>query len=138
MGARWRLALGALVGLAFLVAGIAKAVDFEGFMLKATYYRAVPYVWMVRTGWATVGVEIVLGAALLVGCWRRPSIVVAAAMLLGFSVLIAYAWHAYGIVDCACFGSLADTPPWLGLVKNVVMLGMLALAWPARALPRSG
>ena len=125
-------ALGAAVGAFFVFSAVAKAVDFDGFLEKAAYYRAVPYVWMVRSAWATIVLEAVVGGVLVVGRCRRLAIVSAAAMLLVFSVLVAHAWHAYGITDCGCLGSLAETPPWLGIAKNVVMVSLLALAWPWR------
>ncbi len=127
---RW--ALGAAVGAFFVFSAVAKAMDFDGFLEKAAYYRAVPYVWMVRSAWMTIVLEALVGASLVVGRLRRVAIATAGAMLMVFSVLVAHAWHAYGITDCGCLGSLAETPPWLGITKNVVMMLLLTFAWPWR------
>lgn len=129
---RIRWAIAAAIGAFFLFAGVVKALDFEGFLEKAVYYRAVPYAWMVRTAWGTIGVEVLLGALLVAGVWRRLAIVLAVAMLLGFSVLVAHAWHAYGITDCGCLGSFAETPPWFGIAKNLAMAAALVAVWPWR------
>ncbi|MCA8963803.1 MAG: DoxX family protein [Planctomycetes bacterium] len=130
---RW--GLGAAVGAFFVFSAAAKLADFDGFLEKAAYYRAVPYVWMVRSAWLTIALEGVVGAALIAGRWRRLAIAAAAGMLLVFTALVAHAWHAYGITDCGCLGSLAETPPWFGITKNVVMVSLLALAWPWRRRP---
>jgi hypothetical protein len=47
-------------------------------------------------------------------------------VLTAFSGLIVYAWHRYGINDCADLGSLAETPPWAGLIENA-RLGILVV-----------
>ncbi|MBM4063027.1 MAG: DoxX family membrane protein [Planctomycetes bacterium] len=125
----------ALVGACFVLAAIGKLADFDDFLVKAAYYRAVPYVWVAPSAWATVAAEFAVGAALLAGWPRRWPRRAAIALLAAFSALVAHAWHAYGITDCACLGAIAETPPWLGIAKNC---GMLVLLWWCRELPDHG
>lgn len=133
-GRWWRRTLCVGVGVFFAFAALVKIADFDGFLEKAAYYRAVPYVWMVRSAWLTIVVEAALGLLLVAGFWPRRTIAAAAVLLASFSVLVAHAWHAYGITDCGCLGSFAETPPWLGIAKNIAMVAMLAAAWPPRSL----
>jgi uncharacterized membrane protein YphA (DoxX/SURF4 family) len=119
-----------LVGAIFLLTGFAKAHDLYGFIEKAAYYRAVPTTWIRPAALATIALELVL--ALLLFLRWRPKLVagVAIAVLVGFSALIVHAWRVYGIEDCGCLGSMADTPPGASLVKNGLLT--VALVWVAR------
>lgn len=131
---RWRRFVQVAVGALFVVAAVGKLADFDGFLEKAAYYRAVPYVWMVRTARATIVVEIALGLALCVDRPHRWPGRIAVLMLVGFSLLIAHAWRAYGITDCGCMGAIVETPPWLGIAKNAAMV--LLLWWAGRGSSR--
>ena len=114
------------VGLVFAMTAAAKAADYYGFIEKAAYYRGFSYDVLTFGAWATILVEVLLAALFLGGLGlRRVAGPLAMFVLLLFSGLIAYAWKRYGIDDCACLGSLAETPPWAALVKNAVLFGLI-------------
>lgn len=115
------------IGLSFAVTAAAKAADYYGFIEKAVYYRGFSYQALTLGAWTTILIEVLLAALFLGGLWvRRLAAPLALAALTLFSSLILYAWRRYGIDDCACLGSLAETPPWAGLAKNIVLMALVA------------
>ncbi len=121
-----RLGLSTLPALVLLTSAILKALDFDGFVEKALYYRVLDPFWIQVSALATIFVELILSVLLLFRIWLRPFTLPAGiGLILFFSVLIGWAWHAFGIEDCGCFGSFVETPPWFSLGKNGVLLAMM-------------
>jgi len=111
------------VGLVFAGTAAAKASDYYGFIEKAAYYRGFSYEALTAGAWATILIEVWLAALFLSGlAIRRVAAPLAMLVLVLFSGLIGFAWKRFGIDDCACLGSLAETPPWASLLKNAVLL----------------
>ncbi|GEM_PF-5230074 len=120
-----RLLCSTIPALTLLTGAVLKAWDFDGFLEKALYYRALDLFWIQVSALSTIFVEWILGILLLFRIWLRPFTLPATiTLLLFFSALIAWAWHKYGLEDCGCFGSFVETPPWLSLVKNGILLAM--------------
>ena len=71
--------------------------------------------------------ELSVGAAVLTPWLWRGGIVLCAALLAGFSLLIAAAWTAGATGDCGCFGPGSATHPAWTLARNAVLL--LAAGW---------
>jgi len=115
-----------LVGLVFLGTSLAKAVDYYGFIEKAVYYRSFSYNWLHIGAWSTILGEVLLAGVFLtqVGL-RRFGLLLGASVLVLFTGLILYTWARYGIDDCACLGSLAETPPHAAIAKNLILLALL-------------
>lgn len=126
--ARW---VEVLLGVFFLVSAGAKAVDMDGFGALVSAYNVVKDPALVRaSSYVALIAEVVLGAALLAG-WRFKGLthVLTAAMTIVYSGLIAYAWKFHGLEDCGCIPGLIKLGPVESLIKNVVLLALLALAW---------
>ena len=126
--ARW---VEVLLGVFFLVSAGAKAVDMDGFGALVSAYNVVKDPALVRaSSYVALIAEVALGAALLAG-WRFKGLthVLTAAMTIVYSGLIAYAWKFHGLEDCGCIPGLIKLGPVESLIKNVVLLALLALAW---------
>lgn len=135
-----RTVLASLLGLGFLATAAMKVADWWGFLEKLTFLRASSYETIVRFGHGMIGLEICLGFLLLFQvALPRFTLPLTELTLLVFSGGIWWAWEKYGIEDCGCFGSFAESPPWMGIAKNMVMLVLVVvchvLAWrrPPRA-----
>ncbi|GMW00356.1 MAG: hypothetical protein AMXMBFR84_14930 [Candidatus Hydrogenedentota bacterium] len=118
-----------LIGIVFLVAAAGKAVDLSAFTLQVMLYGVVqePQALTI-VAYAAVVVEALLGALLIGGIWMGGiPLMSAAAMLIGFSGLVAYAWAVHGLTDCGCFGSFISMGPGATIAKNAIMLGMLGI-----------
>jgi len=137
-----------VVGLVFLASAILKALDVQSFALQISYYGVLRDPAAVRViALVVVGVESLIGAMLLVnsrwevgssagsrGRLRTIPIVphaLAVILLIGFTGLIAYAWAFEGLEDCGCFGKFIKLSPGPSIIKNLLMLLLLVVAWGA-------
>ena len=116
----FRLALGGL----FIYAGAVKVVAPLDFAQDIRNYRLVgqslSFIAAVVLPW----LEILAGAALIVGVWRRGAALVVSGLLVFFIVLTAVTMLRGLDVDCGCFGSLSRKSGWGVILED---LGMLAL-----------
>jgi hypothetical protein len=113
------------IGLFFIFGAVLKAYDIELFWKQIVQYGILRQeVWLNAAAVGTVGVEALLGAALVVG-WRLRGLLHAAVALLlvGFTALIAYAWIYHDLEDCGCLGKLEMTPG-ISILKNLVLLAL--------------
>ncbi len=134
-----RVTLSTLPALVFLLGAALKAIDFDGFLEKALYYRSLDVFWIRVGSISTIFAEMILGTLLLFRVWLRPFTIPACmGILVFFSGLIAWAWHAYGIEDCGCFGGFVETPPWVSLSKNAALLVMLGTLFVLERSPKRG
>ncbi len=119
------------LGLLFIVSAASKAVDMTAFAMQVSYYGVVTLPALVRLAAVfTVWLETVLGVALLVG-WRARGWTLRAvfALLVGFTGLILYAWAFKGLQECGCLGKWLQMSPGVSILKNVVMMALVAVAW---------
>lgn len=108
-----------LLGGVFLLAAVLKAMDANLFVHQIHLYGVFEDLTMLgMVAVVTLFVETVLGIAMVLGL-RLKGLVPASvlAMLLFFTVLIAYAWPE----DCGCFGAVKMGPE-VSIAKNIVMM----------------
>lgn len=131
------VALERLLGLAFLVPAVLKALDMEGFAVQIAKYHVLSDHGTIRlAAWGTLALEALVGAMLLLPTTRRlASHGLALGMLAVFSGLIAYAWAFHGLTECGCFGGYLAMGPGASILKNVAMA---AVSVGALALIRGG
>lgn len=131
-----RLVLGGL----FIYAGAVKVVAPLDFAQDIRNYRLVgqslSFIAAVILPW----LEILAGAALIVGVWRRGAALVVSGLLVFFIVLTAVTMLRGLDVDCGCFGSLSRKSGWGVILEDLGMLAMgLVLLFSAkRDGPRRG
>ena len=113
-----------VLGLVFLVAGGSKIAAGPDWPVQAVGLGAprgvIPFVpW----------VEIVVGAALVVQVARRPAALVALAILLVFTTLLATRLSEGKRPPCACFGAWSAKPLGSGhLDRNAALIAVAGLA----------
>jgi uncharacterized membrane protein YphA (DoxX/SURF4 family) len=74
-------------------------------------------------------VEIVVGAALVVQVARRPAALVALAILLAFTTLLAIRLSEGKRPPCACFGAWSAKPLGPGhLARNAALIAVAGIA----------
>lgn len=124
-----------IMGVVFIIAGLTKVWDPVLF-----YWEAVSYAELIGIGrdlWPTLGriavgmgpVEAALGLALVVNWRSRLMLPVAAVLMVAFLGLTGTAWYGGSDMDCGCFGALVERTPRQAFLEDVVMLGLLILAW---------
>ncbi len=124
-----------ILGLVFLTGAFLKAIEINLFITQVGHYGVLPgdSPLTVVAALGTLGVETLLGSALLLG-WRLRGAILAvvAALLLAFTALIAYGWAFHDLQDCGCFGRL-EMSPGISMLKNAGLGLLCAMAWAGLA-----
>ncbi|HET9599188.1 MAG TPA: MauE/DoxX family redox-associated membrane protein [Anaeromyxobacteraceae bacterium] len=129
-----RLALGAI----FLYAAATKVPDMAAFAQDVANYRLLPGAAVPWTASAVVGIEVVVGLALVAGLFTRAAALVAGGMLLAFIAGLSQALLRGIDLRCGCFGG-DDAATWWTVLRDLGMLApaVVLLAWrgadPGRA-----
>ena len=128
-----------VVGALFVLAGGIKALDPMGFARQIDTYGWLPTDWTGPAALLLVGVEILLGAALLLDARPLVASVGTGGLLLLFIAVTAEAWSQGRTIDCGCFGNLVNRGPGEVILEDVIMLGLLVPTFlPAASCPELG
>jgi uncharacterized membrane protein YphA (DoxX/SURF4 family) len=112
------VAASVVLGVIFLFAAVAKISSPRQWQAQAADLGVPSGIAM-----AVPFVEAVIGALLVTQLARRVVAVVAAAMLLAFSVLLVTRLRQGRRPPCACFGALTAKPiGWSNVARNAVFL----------------
>ncbi len=119
-----------IIGLVFIVAGAAKAMDLNFFyyVLKTfpLGFSDPMLLWLARV---FIALEIILGTALLFNIWPRLVLPVTFAVVLVF--LTVTTWNLVGGLseDCGCFGKLVRLNPAVEIIVELILLFITFVAW---------
>lgn len=116
----FRIVLGGL----FVYAGAVKVGDPLDFAQDIRNYRLVGQSLSFIAALVLPWLEIVAGAFLIAGIWKRGAALVITGLLVFFIVLTLVTMARGLDVDCGCFGSLGRKSGWGVVLED---LGMLAL-----------
>jgi putative oxidoreductase len=126
----FRVVLGGL----FIYAGVVKVGDPLDFAQDIRNYRLVgqslSFIAAVVLPW----LEILAGAFLIAGVWKRGAALVITGLLVFFIVLTLVTMARGLDIDCGCFGSLSRKSGWSVVFED---LGMLALSLSILFAPAS-
>lgn len=123
----WAVAsLRVLVGVIFLISGFVKSVDIWGFIFKIEEYLAAWDIHQPRTIVLVIAIaicayELIAGAMLLCGCWKRRAPWVLLLPMIVMLPLTAYIWVANPVNDCGCFGEFIHLSNAATFWKNVLL-----------------
>jgi uncharacterized membrane protein YphA (DoxX/SURF4 family) len=118
------------VGVLFIFSGLIKANDSIGFGYKLQEYFEVfhiSYLSPFATGIAIFlcVFEIVLGALLLFGFWRRQ-VTTGLLIVIIFFTFLTFVSAAFKVVtSCGCFGDAIPLTPWQSFSKDLVLLVLI-------------
>jgi uncharacterized membrane protein YphA (DoxX/SURF4 family) len=131
------LAIRILISLVFLTAAYGKLRHWVVFQGVVANYRLLPEGLAAPAAYALPPVEVLVGAALLLGVGSPWPELAGAALLLLFAL-------AMGIniargrrhIDCGCFQSaLKQTLNWTMVIRNFVLSLLLGLALMTKGMP---
>jgi putative oxidoreductase len=118
------LVLRVVLGGLFVYAGAVKIADPLGFAEDIRNYRLVGQTLSFAVALVLPWLEVLAGAFLIAGVWKRGA-ALAITVLLVFFVVLTLVTMARGLdVDCGCFGSLSRKSGWSVVLED---LGMLVL-----------
>lgn len=126
-----------VTGLLFIFSGLIKANDPTGFGYKLQEYfhvfgtdflndYAVPLAVVI------CGLEILLGALLLLGFWARSVAWGLLLLILFFTFLTFYSAFFEVVTSCGCFGDAIPLTPWQSFIKDLVLLVLIAVVFVNR------
>ena len=113
-----------ILGLIFLISGIAKAADINGFGDILMQYD-FPKLYILAP--IITFIEIVLAFTLLFFWNIRKVALFSLGFLVSLSIVFLFGFIFLGIEDCGCLGSFYQIPAWLSLLRNIFMI--LASYW---------
>lgn len=125
-------ALRVVIGATFAVSGLAKSIDIWGFSFKIEEYFTAWNVMLPPTLYviAAMGLsaaEFILGAMLMLGCYKRSSVVLLLLLMCGMLPLTLYIYIAEPVADCGCFGDFLKISNGATFVKNLVLTAALLI-----------
>ncbi|HMI01612.1 MAG TPA: BT_3928 family protein, partial [Pedobacter sp.] len=129
------------VGVLFIFSGLIKANDPLGFGYKLEEYFEVfhmPFFSSMATGIAILlcVFEIVLGALLLLGFWRKQVTSGLLLVIIFFTILTFASAFFKVVTSCGCFGDAIPLTPWQSFSKDIVLLIMIIYLFIHREMIR--
>ncbi len=126
------------VGFLFIFSGLIKANDPLGFGYKLQEYFEVFHITFFND-YATAiaiflcGLEIILGAALLLGLFARQVIWGLLILIVFFTFLTFYSAFFEVVTSCGCFGDAIPLTPWQSFGKDLILLALILILFIYRA-----
>ena len=112
MASAWLPRAGLVVRLVaagiWLAAGIAKAFELEHFRQQVSLFKLLPGALVTPFAYGLPFVEIFVGIYLLLGLLVTPAALVTCVLMVAFLIAQTQAWARGLILDCGCFGALAQ------------------------------
>jgi len=128
-----------LVGGVLVAAAVLKAVDPHHFIAQMRGYGLVNRTDFLALGaWALIIAESTLGWSLIVSYRPRITLKLAAALLMVFIGVGAYAWLSGVTEDCGCFGSWVKRSPKQGVIEGLFMLLAVLFSMAFRRRTKNG
>ncbi len=122
-----------IVGLVFLVAGAVKVWDPVSFFWSTAplgrLLAGVLWDTVSRAALALGPLEVGLGLALIVGWRPRVILPMTFGLLVFFLVILITGWASGYTLECGCFGTLVQRTPGEAIVEDLLLLGLVSLAW---------
>ena len=127
----FQLGLRIVLGMLFLVAGLAKIFDTAAFAKVISNFTLAPESWVIPLAIFIPYAEVILGLMLLLNFYLRFAIGAGSILLVVFTGVSLYEYVLTGnAADCGCFGKLlARQNNWSLFLENAVMFGALIVSW---------
>lgn len=124
----WMLRI--LVGAVFVTSGLSKAIDLWGFVYKINEYLNawgldVPQSLCLMGAILLSVAEFMLGAMLMLGCYRKSAPWLLTAIMAGMLPLSIYIAIYNPVADCGCFGDIWHVSNTATLIKNILIVAAL-------------
>lgn len=123
-----------IIGFVFFIAGVLKLMDPVGAGLVVDEYLKFFHLNFLHFAWEFIAcalalIETIIGAALITGVWRKI-IAIISLIFTGFFTLITLILLIFNPnMDCGCFGEIIHLSHLESFIKNIVLLGLWALAF---------
>lgn len=125
------------VGILFIFSGLIKANDPIGFGYKLQEYFEVFHISFLNEMATAIAAllcifEIVLGALLLFGFWRKQVMSGLLVVIIFFTFLTFVSAVFKVVTSCGCFGDAIPLTPWQSFSKDLVLLAFIVYLFKNR------
>jgi len=135
---RWLLLLfRVIVGGVFIWAGALKIADPLEFAQSIKNYQVFPHWLAFLTAVVLPWVEVISGAFLIAGLFKRSSALIISLLLVGFIGLVTLALVRGIDTSCGCFGSLSRRADYSLILMDTVLLVFALTVLFARPAPHN-
>lgn len=118
-----------LLGLLFILSGFSKIILIEPFEYKLVEL-GISWEYSLFIARLIIGIEWALGSFLLFYWNFKKTIWYITFLILSiFTLQLSWSVLQGDQSNCGCFGDLIPFTPLQGILKNIIMMGLLALAW---------
>ncbi len=107
------------LSIIYLISGIAKAADINGFADIIVQY-GFPELYFLAP--IITFIEIVLAFALLFFWNIRKTALFSLGFIVSLSLIFLFGFIFLRIDDCGCLGSFYQIPVWLSILRNIFMI----------------
>lgn len=124
--------VGLAVGLTFIYASLDKIHYPDRFADIVHDYQMLPLLTINAFALVMPWTELVAGAALIAGVWRRGAGLVAMALTVSFLIAIAWAEYHQLRIECGCFdvsGMNSSEASWSLFIRDLPLLLGAVLVW---------
>jgi len=118
--------IGAALGFVLLRSALAHLANPYFFLSSVCDYRLSGLRVSEAVALFLPHLELVVGACLIMGIWRRAAMLIAAPMFLGFFVVQSSAWLRGLSISCGCFGASGSEQIGIESLSYVAVLAMVA------------
>lgn len=116
-----------IVGGVFLFSGISKVLDKNSIANHIFDYQLLSPTASALMSPVIVILEIVLASLLIVGFAIQEDSLIAALLLISFSLGIAINLKRGRIIDCHCFGKIKEPISSTLILRNLLIIGLLCI-----------
>jgi uncharacterized membrane protein YphA (DoxX/SURF4 family) len=116
--------LSLISGLVFLISGVAKSLDINGFSNTIALYGFENLEFLSPL---IVLIEVITGLLLVFQIYPKKTAIISNLLLLGFTLVYSYGLLFKGIDDCGCFGQIhfLNTSPIFTFIRNIILMMFL-------------
>ena len=114
-----------LVGGLFVYAGSLKAMHPGQFATDIDHYRLLPYFAIPPLALYLPWLEIISGAAVILGPGRRGGLTLLLILSLVFAAALGSAWARHLNISCGCFGSRDTHSLGVSFVRDILLCFIL-------------
>ncbi len=132
------VALRVILGVVFVLSGLAKMWDLYGFSQSIASYNILPSALLAPISIIIPFAELVLGLMLTLNYHPRFAVMFLLALMMTLTGLTAVKYFGGNRSDCGCFGNMVRRPlGWTYFLSNAALLLGLVVAG-GRRVSRSG
>ncbi|MBE7175913.1 MAG: DoxX family membrane protein [Mucilaginibacter polytrichastri] len=129
------------VGILFIFSGLIKENDPLGFSYKLEEYFSVFHLQFLDPLALSLSVilcvlEVLLGAALLLGAYMRQTAWWLLLLTIFFTFLTGYSAIFKVVQHCGCFGDAIPLTPWQSFIKDLILLALVIVIFRERGSVR--